>query len=153
MLHPSYTDLIEVANKNVAEGDQPVVSSRYSVILAAARRARQLVEGADPLVHGNERKPLSVAIDELAEDQIHILPYGSEDTEIREEIGAEAIEAWEEPAGYGDETPEPEVSGEVDEEEVTDESEHEAAGFREEAEEAEDGEPEEASAEEETEEE
>lgn len=79
MLHPSYMDLIEVANKHVEEGEQPVISSRYSVILAAAKRARQLVEGADPLVHGNEKKPLSVAIDELAEDQIHILSYNPEE--------------------------------------------------------------------------
>lgn len=99
MLHPSYSDLIEVANKHVEEGSQPIVSSRYSIILAAAKRARQLVEGADPLVHGNEKKPLSVAVDELAEDQIHILPYGSGGEESRKAVPSESAAVSEEEGG------------------------------------------------------
>jgi DNA-directed RNA polymerase subunit omega len=93
MLHPSYTDLIDVANKGVEEGDEPIVSSRYSIILAAAKRARQLVDGADPLVSGNEKKPLSVAVEELAEDQIHILPYIEEEETI-EASAVNAAENW-----------------------------------------------------------
>ncbi|MCI8514766.1 MAG: DNA-directed RNA polymerase subunit omega [Lachnospiraceae bacterium] len=100
MLHPSYSDLIDVANKHVEEGDQPIVSSRYSVILAAAKRARQLVEGADPLVHGNEKKPLSVAVGELAEDRIHILPYGSEEEEKELSEAAEETVYGEEPGDF-----------------------------------------------------
>ena len=40
MLHPSYTDLINVVNKEVEEGDEPVVNSRYSIVIATAKRAR-----------------------------------------------------------------------------------------------------------------
>ncbi|MFR6561303.1 MAG: hypothetical protein ACLUR5_04370 [Eubacterium ventriosum] len=30
MLHPSYSDLMAVANSEVEDGEQPVVQSRYS---------------------------------------------------------------------------------------------------------------------------
>ena len=42
MIHPSYSDLMEVVNKEVEPGEQPVVQSRYSIVLATAKRARQL---------------------------------------------------------------------------------------------------------------
>ena len=49
MLHPSYTDLINVVNSEVEPGEHPVVQSRYSIVLASAKRARQLIEAADPM--------------------------------------------------------------------------------------------------------
>ena len=33
MLHPSYSDLIEVVNSGVEEGEAPVVQSRYSIFI------------------------------------------------------------------------------------------------------------------------
>ena len=66
MLHPSYTDLINVVNSDIEPGEQPVVQSRYSIVIAASRRARQLIAGEDPMVAGAAgKKPLSIAIDEL----------------------------------------------------------------------------------------
>ena len=50
MLHPSYTDLMKVINSEVETGEAPVVNSRYSIVLASAKRARQLIAGADPLI-------------------------------------------------------------------------------------------------------
>ena len=49
MLHPSYTDLINVVNSEVEPGEHPVVQSRYSIVLASAKRARQLIEEAKPM--------------------------------------------------------------------------------------------------------
>jgi len=43
MLHPSYTDLMNIANSEVEQGEQPVVNSRYSIVLATAKRARQII--------------------------------------------------------------------------------------------------------------
>ena len=43
MLHPSYTDLMKVANSEVNEGETPVVNSRYSIVMATAKRARELI--------------------------------------------------------------------------------------------------------------
>ncbi len=89
MLHPSYLDLIDVANENVEEGQDPVVTSRYSIILAAARRARQLVDGATPIEEeAEDRKPLSIAVDELYHSRVHILPATAEDL-MDDEPGAE----------------------------------------------------------------
>ena len=73
MLHPSYTDLIEVVNSEAGEGGPPLVNSRYSIVMATAKRARQLIGGQPALVPSKGKKPLSVAVQELNESKIHIL--------------------------------------------------------------------------------
>ena len=73
MLHPSYTDLMKVINSEVETGEAPVVNSRYSIVLASAKRARQLIAGADPLIGIRCPKPLSIAVDELYNSKIRIL--------------------------------------------------------------------------------
>lgn len=74
MIHPSYVDLMKVVNKDVEEGEEPIISSRYSVVMATAKRARQLIAGDEPMVKVKaKQKPLSVAVDELAQDQLKIL--------------------------------------------------------------------------------
>ena len=80
MLHPSYTDLMEVVNSEVEPGEQPVVQSRYSIVMATSKRARQIVSGAKPLVDDTNKKPLSVAVDELYKAKIHIT--GDEEEEV-----------------------------------------------------------------------
>ena len=45
MLHPSYSDLIEAVNSEVEPGEAPVVQSRYSIVIAAAKRAREIIAG------------------------------------------------------------------------------------------------------------
>lgn len=73
MLHPSYTDLMKVVNSEVEEGDTPVVSSRYSIVMATSKRARQIIAGDEPLVSADGKKPLSIAVEELNEGKIKIL--------------------------------------------------------------------------------
>lgn len=73
MLHPSYTDLMQVVNSEIEQGEQPVVNSRYSIVLATAKRARQLIGGEEPLVTSKCPKPLSVAIDELYQSKVKIV--------------------------------------------------------------------------------
>lgn len=73
MLHPSYTDLMQVVNKEVEQGEAPLVNSRYSIVLATAKRARQLIDGAEPMVIPTCNKPLSIAVDELYKSQVRIL--------------------------------------------------------------------------------
>ena len=90
MLHPSYTDLINVVNSDIEPGEQPVVQSRYSIVIAASKRARQLIGGEEPLGPGTAgKKPLSIAIDELYHQQVKILP----EEETTEEEEADAKEA------------------------------------------------------------
>lgn len=73
MLHPSYTDLMKVVNAEVEPGEEPVVSSRYSIVMATSKRARQIIAGDDPLVDGAGKKPLSIAVEELNEGKIKII--------------------------------------------------------------------------------
>ena len=94
MLHPSYSDLMKVVNSGVEEGEEPVVNSRYSIVLATAKRARQIIAGAEPLVDGAAgKKPLSVAIDELYKGKVKIL---AEQTPEEEETPAEETVSIEE---------------------------------------------------------
>ena len=73
MLHPSYTDLMEVVNADTEPGETPVVNSRYSIVMATAKRARQLIGGAEPLINDVEgKKPLSIAVEELYEGKVKI---------------------------------------------------------------------------------
>ena len=87
MLHPSYAELINVVNSDVENGEDPVVNSRYSIVMATAKRARQIIAGDDELVDGKGKKPLSVAVEELNQGKIKIL--SEEITEEAEEAVAE----------------------------------------------------------------
>ena len=62
MLHPSYSDLMNVVNSNVEEGEEPVVNSRYSIVMATAKRARQIIGGKKVLVNVKGAKSLSIAV-------------------------------------------------------------------------------------------
>ena len=73
MLHPSYSDLMKVVNSDVEQGETPVVSSRYSIVMATSKRARQIISGEDTLVESRDKKPLSVAVEELNQGKIKIL--------------------------------------------------------------------------------
>lgn len=74
MLHPSYTDLMQVVNQDVEEGATKVVNSRYSIVLATAKRARQIIDGAETLVPAKAgEKPLSIAIEEVNQAKIKIV--------------------------------------------------------------------------------
>ncbi len=73
MLHPSYTDLMKVVNSEVEPGEQPVVNSRYSIVIATARRARQIIDGSVPLVDVTYPKPLSIAVEELYRSRVKIV--------------------------------------------------------------------------------
>jgi len=73
MLRPSYSDVIRALNSDVEPGEEPIVTSRYSIVIAAAKRAKQLVNGAKPLVETDKRKPLSIAIEEMCQGKVKIL--------------------------------------------------------------------------------
>lgn len=79
MLHPSYRDLMAVVNSEVEPGEQPVVNSRYAIVMATAKRARQLIDGAEPLVDVDCPKPLSIAVDEVYKNKVTIVGDGEED--------------------------------------------------------------------------
>ncbi len=73
MLHPSYSDLMAVVNSEVEPGEQPVVQSRYSIVMATSKRARQIIAGSEPLVPSKGKKPLSMAVEELYASKVKIV--------------------------------------------------------------------------------
>lgn len=102
MLRPSYNQLINKANENAPE-NEPVVRSRYSIVLAAAKRARQLVDGNKTYVDGDVRKPLSVAVAELNAGMVKIIPEGAvAEEECENEDAADAVDAVSETAEAGE---------------------------------------------------
>ena len=48
MLHPSYTELMEKINKEGETGEEPVINSRYSIVIATSKRAREIIGGDEP---------------------------------------------------------------------------------------------------------
>ena len=117
MIHPSYNELIAAINENAEEDDNTLaLNSRYSLVLATSKRARQLIAGARPLVRAEpNKKPLSIAIDEFYKGKVKIyeelseaedsaLPADSSDEEplrgpLQEENGQIDFEADETGAG------------------------------------------------------
>ncbi len=73
MLHPSYSDLMKVVNSEVEEGEAPLINSRYSIVMATSKRARQLIDGEEALVESEGEKPLSIAVEELNQGKIKII--------------------------------------------------------------------------------
>ena len=93
MIHPSYVDLMNVVNKEVEEGEQPVINSRYSVVMATAKRARQIIAGDEPMVRVKDKqKPLSIAVDEMNQGQLRILTDEEKAALLSENEDAEAAE-------------------------------------------------------------
>ena len=95
MLHPSYTELMNAVNSEVEEGEKPIVSSRYSIVIAAAKRARQLIAGAESTVDNYQtKKPLSVAVEELMEGDVKILSGGDDvdDDEDKAVMGSDVYD-------------------------------------------------------------
>ncbi len=95
MLRPSYAELMDTMSEN----SEKSVTSRYTVVIAAAKRARQLIDGdesmADEKVDSN--KPVSIAVEEMREGKITVVPEGEgtklkpkknerEEAEIRREL-------------------------------------------------------------------
>ena len=126
MLRPTYNDLIESMNRNREEGELEV-QSRYSVVIASAKRARQIIDGDAPLVKAEEgRKPLSVAIEEISKNLVNVekgLDY--EEEPIHNQDTAESYPRFAQDEEYEAEDVEEEEG--ADEEEADSESEEEYA--------------------------
>lgn len=74
MLKPSYTELIDALNKNTYEDSE--ITSRYTIVIAAAKRARQLIAGDEPMLPIGKEKPISTAVKEMLSNKIQIVPEG-----------------------------------------------------------------------------
>ena len=65
---------MQIINNQVEVGEEPMVNSRYTIVAACAKRARQLIAGASPMIENTEgRKPITIAVHELAQGKLVIL--------------------------------------------------------------------------------
>lgn len=60
------------------------VENRFDLVLLAARRARQIAQGADPLVPAENDKPTVIALREIAENLVSA--DGMDEMEAQREI-------------------------------------------------------------------
>ena len=101
MLRPSYAELMETMSENSKEA----VTSRYTVVIAASKRARQLIDGDESMadVKVNSNKPVSIAVEEIREGKITVVPEGQgtklkpkkpilDESEIKKELEQQAVE-------------------------------------------------------------
>ena len=70
MLRPSYSELMDSVMQE--ETLDPRVVSRYTLVLAAAKRARQITDGAAPLTYAPTDRAVSIAVKELHEGKLKI---------------------------------------------------------------------------------
>ena len=75
--------------------------NRYALVIAAARRARQIANGDEVLTDVDEESPVTLATNEISEGKVTICGYGeasNEDLENENEVEEveEVIEAEEE---------------------------------------------------------
>lgn len=97
MIHPSYSELMTKINNGGDEKD-PVVKSRYSIVMGTAKRARQMVDNGYMEQEDHARKPLSIAVEELDEGRIRILSNQEYQQMLAEKAAEKAVKTTEEPA-------------------------------------------------------
>jgi len=102
MIHPSYSELFEVINGNDEDGEK-IISSRYSICVANAKRARQLINGATPLVEVKCNKPLSIAVEEIYQGKVQVLSADALATKLEHQAAEAAKEASEKDIAVSDE--------------------------------------------------
>ena len=71
MFEPSAQKLIDVVNESILNENEKV-KSKYTIIIAAAKRARQLVDEGDERVNGGANA-LTVAVNELKNKDVKII--------------------------------------------------------------------------------
>ena len=70
MLRPSYTELMNVMNSDSDTNN--MITSRYTVVIAAAKRARQIIDGSDTMIYVGTDKAVSIAVKEMYQGKVRI---------------------------------------------------------------------------------
>lgn len=110
MIYPPIAELVEKTG------------SRYTLVIEAAKRARQLSEGAEAMTKCDSTKEVSIATNEIYEDKLEVCAASDElceseaDVDETEEIHVETVESEE----VANETESDDTDG-TDDTEATDE--------------------------------
>ncbi|MBQ1368687.1 MAG: DNA-directed RNA polymerase subunit omega [Firmicutes bacterium] len=74
MLHPSYMELIDRVNNVNESMGEPKIDSRYTLVMAIAKRARDLVDGDPAMVADDvDGRTLSLAVKEMDKEKLGIV--------------------------------------------------------------------------------
>lgn len=79
MIIPSFKEIDEVAD------------SRYSLVMLVSKRARKIVDGAEPLIYTKNMSPVTIAIEEIIDKDI-VFGESMPDREYEKKIEQEKIE-------------------------------------------------------------
>lgn len=61
------------------------IESRYALVMAVAKRAKQLKEGIPPLVQSKSRNPITIALEEIQAGKLKVLIPSPEELEAAEQ--------------------------------------------------------------------
>ena len=70
MLRPSYSELMDIIN--TGELVDSKITSRYTIVLAAAKRARQITSGSHALTYAPTDRAVSIAVKEMGEGKLTV---------------------------------------------------------------------------------
>lgn len=59
--------------------------SLYQLVLGAAERANEIMNGATPLVKTEATKPTTMALEEIAEGKVQIVPTSAKKAKVKKE--------------------------------------------------------------------
>ncbi len=82
MLRPAYSEVMSSIDERGHISQD--LRSRYIVVIAAAKRARQLIDGAEPLTSAKVTKDVSIAVKEIFENKLEVSPMTQEQIEAME---------------------------------------------------------------------
>ncbi len=91
MLNPSYAELME--KLNTEQHVDHKITSRYTIVIAASKRARQLIDGDQPLTYAPTDKAVSIAVNEMFAGKLAIRPYTEANEPAKTGTGEDIISA------------------------------------------------------------
>ena len=62
LVRPTVPELLKESKKN-----------RYSLVIATAKRARQIAKGSKPMTNDDDTSPITLAADEIGEGKVKVL--------------------------------------------------------------------------------
>ena len=72
LVKPTVPELLRKSNKN-----------RYNLVIATAKRARQIANGSKPMTDEDDTSPVTLAADEIGEGNVKVL----DEAEWKEQLG------------------------------------------------------------------
>ena len=91
MLRPSYSELMSLLNEENQENDE--ITSRYTIVMAVAKRARQLINGEEALATSETDKAVSVAVAEMANGKLKVSAAAEDEIGVNRNEFISVIEA------------------------------------------------------------